>query len=549
MSRRKAIFLLLPFALVVGAVLLFSFLPKRYKVGDHLTQALVFWNEKEAFLFLDVNTTGQSSNFLQEKLSGSKFGFWAVLLTQGPGFYENSVSAYHLLPGGEIERFPLPARTVTYGSWTLRDGKLQLTPLATDYDNRNGFRWDGKGFVIVPPEPRPQPRAGSNSQLEPDDAATEDDEGPGYLDASARKVFRNAGWHFKALNGYEGKGTQATLPIQLGSKTFDLMIASFPLLTDHPSRFDLLSFGPKSIAISGDGLPQNGQVLWSQNGWREISRNEFELRAQQSGRRSAREPLMIWVWLAVFLLVVLWKFFGWIHLFSGFFTMKGRVLKNMATSYSFPPATPAQFPSLDAAALDRYTREFESLGFARLLDFSLVSDAPNQPANFCRLFTHTRHHCFGEVSQIFPRGKAPMPLKCSIQSCLQEGWTLTFSDRKPQAASSLLRRKKSLSVCMPEVGTGELLQAFFKLRDQVCMDLGISPVKDDTLEAYIAKVQRSATEMRTAVKEKNFAKGLSQVHYRKLSLLKSKPEYVWLGDYPKEAEGRRQGYAYRSSPA
>ena len=67
MSRRKAFFVLLPFALVIGAVVLFSFLPKRYKVGERLTQTVVFWNDQEAFLFLDVNITGRSSNIMQEK--------------------------------------------------------------------------------------------------------------------------------------------------------------------------------------------------------------------------------------------------------------------------------------------------------------------------------------------------------------------------------------------------------------------------------------------------------------------------------------------------
>lgn len=81
------------------------------------------------------------------------------------------------------------------------------------------------------------------------------------------------------------------------------------------------------------------------------------------------------------------------------------------------------------------------------------------------------------------------------------------------------------------------------------MDLGISPMKDDTLEAYIAKVQLAARDMRTAVRERNFAKGISQVYYRKLSLLKSRPEYIWLGDYPKQAETRRQGYTYGASTA
>jgi len=48
--------------------------------------------------------------------------------------------------------------------------------------------------------------------------------------------------------------------------------------------------------------------------------------------------------------------------------------------------------------------------------------------------------------------------------------------------------------------------------------------------------------MREAVQGKNFVKGLPEVYLCKLSLLKTKPEYVWLGDYPKEAEQRKQGF-------
>ena len=442
MSRRKAISIILIFTLVVGTVAIFTFLPKRYKVGERMAQTLVFWHDQEAFLFLSVATTGQSSNIVQDKLAATKYGFWAVLLGRGPGFFEENTTAYHLLPSGEIERFPFPARTANYGSWTLQDGNLQLTPPATGYNEHNGFRWDGQKFVSVPPAPKPQPQAESNSQLDPDDFSADDDEGPAFLGAATRRLFKDAGWHCKLLNGYEGKGAEATLPIQLATQAFNLTIRSFPLPTNHTAQFNLLSIGAKSLEISGGKPPQASQVLWSQNGWREIPKKEYEFRALQSGRATTA-PVAIWGWLAILLSVMVWRFYGWAHLLFSFFTMKGRVLKNMATSHSFPPATPAQFPSLDTAALDRYTREFESMGFTRLLDFSLVSDAPIQHPSFCRLFAHTGNHCFGEVSQIFPRGKSPMPLKCSIQSCLQDGWSIGFSDRKPQAASSLMRRTKS----------------------------------------------------------------------------------------------------------
>src|SRR5205807_2963186 len=99
------------------------------------------------------------------------------------------------------------------------------------------------------------------------------------------------------------------------------------------------------------------------------SKAEYEglqARYGRHGRHSA--PVASLIWLGVLLLIILWRFGSWIHILFTFATMKSRVLKNMATSFSFPPATPAQFPMLDLEALDRYTRVFEGMGFTRLLD-------------------------------------------------------------------------------------------------------------------------------------------------------------------------------------
>ncbi len=327
--------------------------------------------------------------------------------------------------------------------------------------------------------------------------------------------------------------------MNLGKSVFNVTVRSFPLPNRDRPVFDSLSLGMRSLELSGPLLP--AAVLWNQGGWKAISKNEYQQLFQKYGRQTPRSIGTL-ASLFVILGFLLWKFAAWAQLIFAVGTMKKRVLNNMATSYSFPPATPTQFPLLDLSALDRYSREFEAMGFTRLADFSLVPDKGFHAPSFCRTLAHTRHHCFAEVSQIFPKGKKPMPLKCSIQSCLQDGWTIGFSDRKPQAASSLLRRRKSIGICMPATGPGELLQSFLKMRDQVSMDLGVSPLNDDTFEAYIRKVQHSLTEMREAVQQKSFAVGIPQVYFRKLALQNTKPEYVWLGDYPKEAEQRRQGY-------
>jgi hypothetical protein len=546
LSRTKIIAFLVLLVLVAGAIGAYSLLPKRYTIGESLAQTYIFWNDKEGFLFLNTSTTGQSSNFLHDKLGTTRYGYLAFFLGGGPRLFEQNLRAYRLLRSGELKSVPLPPESATYGNWTLVDGKLQLTPPpATGYRDRNGFRWDGEKFFAVPFERKPEAASAADSRLSPDDEADEDDGQTGFLTAAARKAFKEAHWHYKQLTGFASNGAQATLPIELGKASFELTVANFPRPAEGTTRFDVLAFGIKSIGLSKSGEARSKQVLWSQNGWQPISKSEFERRSVRSGQ-AASAPFAMWGWLVFFLFLTVWRFGSWGHLLLSVFSMKRRVINNMATSYTFPPATPAQFPLLDTAALEKYTQDLESMGFVRLLDFSLVSNRTNPIPSFCRLFAHTRHHCFGEVSQLFPRGKSPLPLKCSIQSVLENGWSLGFSDRKPQAASAMLRRRKALGVSMPETTTWELLQAFLQMRDLVCQDLGISPMRDDSLEAYIAKTQMALTDMRDAVQEKNFVTAVSNYYYRKFSLLKTREEYTWLGDYPKEAERRKQGYAYEA---
>ncbi|HEY6269313.1 MAG TPA: hypothetical protein VIX11_13510 [Candidatus Acidoferrum sp.] len=546
MTRTKIIVFLVILVLVAGAIGAYSLLPKQYAIGESLAQTYIFWNDKEAFFFLNASTTGQSANSLHDKLGTTRYAYLAFFLGGGPRFFEQELRAFRLLPSGELKPVPLPPESATHGNWTLVDGTLQLTPPpATGYLDRNGFRWDGEKFVAVPFEKKSQTELAADSRLSPDDEADEDDGQTGFLTAATRKAFKDAHWHYKQLTGFASNGAQATLPIGLGKDSFELTVANFPRPTGGMVRFDMLAFGTKNIEIARSGDAQSKQVLWSQNGWQPISKSEFERRSLRSGH-AANTPIATWGWLVFFLFLTVWRFGSWGHLLLGVFSMKRRVIKNMPTSYAFPPATPGQFPQLDSAALERYTQEFESMGFVRLLDFSLVSNAPNPIPSFCRLFAHTRHHCFAEVSQLFPRGKSPMPLRCSIQSVLENGWSLGFSDRKPQAASAMIRRRKALGVSMPEARTSELLQAFLQMRDQLCQDLGISPMRDDSLEAYITKTQMAAGDMRDAVQQKNFATAVSNYYYRKFSLLKTRQEYTWLGDYPKEAERRKQGFAYEA---
>ena len=552
-------------ACVFMVVAAFVLWPKRYSVGQRMTQTTVFWDDHEAFVFLALNTTGRSRNPLQDHLAKSRYPYLAFLPGGYADYSQQQMVAYHLLSTGQLDRFTLPGNTATHGSWELTSGRLQLTPASPIATTGNhslpfvGTRWDGEKFVPVAAAPKSTaPTKTQNakaSTLRPDDLNIDGKKVPedaGYLSKSSRQAFKDAGWHYKVLTGYESfgadaTGTEATLPIVLGQNTFFLTIQKFPETEADTaraalSRLDSLSFGMKTIQLSGGKLASGTQEIWNQNGWQPVSKADYQNLLAQYGHGKSLSLRSLF-WLAVLLSLVIWRMGSWLHLVFKFATMKSRVLSGMATSFSFPPATAGNFPRLDLEGLDRYTQAFEGMGFVRLLDFSLVSDSPTQPPSFGRLLTHTNHHCFVELSQAFPKGKSAFPLKCSIQSHLQNGWTISFSDRKPNAASSLLRRRKAIGICMPDAIPSELWEAFLKMRNQVCVDLGIQPINDDTLEAYTTKMQRAAAEMREAVQQRNFVTGVPEIYLHKLSLMKTKPEYVWLGDYPKEAEQRRHGFS------
>src|SRR5438477_2527785 len=541
MNRRSAIVLVIVVALTLAVVGIYELLPKHFERGEHITQVLAFWNQNEAFVFLNLQVTGRATNFIQEKLARSHFGAPFLLLGWNDILYKPEVVAWHLPANGELSRSSLPANTGTSGSWSLKDGGLQFAPIGNSDQPNSGFRWDGQQFVPVPAVKQKSGPKDVDTELEEDELDDRGSAYPSLIPKAEREKFRKGGWHVKALNGYEGKGKSAALPMQLGHDTATLIIRSFPLSNDA-FDFGMMQIGTQQVELTSEKLGPEARTLWQQAGWKEISKSEYQELARQKSRNT-RVPEVSMLWVFALLGLLIWKFVRWGNLLTSFGGSKQHVLKSLPTTYSFPPASPGQFPLLDSAALDRYTREFENLGFTCLSDFSPISDSVIQPASFCRLMVHSRSHCFAEITQFFPQRKSPLPLKCSIQSSLQEGWRIAFTDRKPQAASSLLRRAKAIAISMPGASPPELLQSFLTMRDQVCIDLGIWVLKEDTFEAYMARVRDNLGEIRETVQRKNFALGLSHIYYRRFSLLRTRPEYVWLGDYPKIAEQRKQGYA------
>src|SRR5580704_7142484 len=183
MGKQKAVSILVTLVLLVAAGAAFALWPKHYTVGQRISETAVFWNDREAFLFLSETTTGRAQNVFQEKLAATRYGYLAVFLGGYVDFTKAEVVAYHVVSSGQLDRFRLPEHTVAFGSWGLTEGRLQLkaSPVATG----TGFRWDGEKFVSLaaPPATNAQPKAAAapNANLTEDDLENDDeadDSGP-----------------------------------------------------------------------------------------------------------------------------------------------------------------------------------------------------------------------------------------------------------------------------------------------------------------------------------------------------------------------------------
>jgi hypothetical protein len=541
MTRIRLIVLVVLFVVVASAIAAVTLLPRRYWAADQPSGIAVFWRDDEAFVFIDHHAMARSTNAALERLPQS--GWWGMLAAAYGDWRAlgHSTSAYRL-GGGGIERYELP-NTVLAPAWDLADGRL-VARSRVPSDTAQGYGWTGTGFTRRPPEAvAPSPRASAAASpdagartLEADDEEEDTDLGSrGPISAEARERLQKAGWHYKHLSGYEGIRQPAALPIPLPSGRVTLSLRSRKLAD---------SFFPygTTVELSGDRLSPPTQILFDSGGWKEISRPEFEARSAASGSPAPRSSFRI----SALVLLLLWlgllilKVGGVAGGFLSFLGLKGRLVKGVATTMSFPPAIPEQFPGLDRPRLDALSRDLEDLGFERLLDTAPIANSPTHPPSFCRIYAHRRHACFGVLLQVFPGSGGPIELRCMLNGYLDEGWSVGVSNGQPMAASALVRRPRAIGILFPTATPAELLSRFLAFRDRVCMELGLRPIADTSLATYIQRTLESLGEISAAMKKKNMAVGLGQFYSRKLGLASKESQRVWLGDYPTLAEKRRE---------
>ena len=529
MRTRLAILVVL-FAMVAAVFATFELLPRRYWVADQLSAVAVFWHADEAFVFVQHHATVRSTNAVVDRVP--RDGWWGALAAMSVDWRPlgQATSAYRVA-GSALERHELP-NTVTAPVWDLEDGRL-VARARVPMENAEGFRWTGAGFERLRSHARAASPSSGVRTLSPDDEEAEDPSALDPVTAEARARLKTAGWRFKHLHGYEGISGPATLAIPLRSQQCTLSLRTtkvgaylFPYAT--------------TVELAGDRLEPRSQVLFDGGGWKKISRADLEARAARSPWPAPRSAfptsavLLLLLWLGFLILKV-----GGVAGAPALFGVKRPMVKAVGTTMAFPPAIPEQFPKLDRARLDAFSRELEGLGFEKLLDTSPVTDAASSPPMFCRIYAHRDHACYGIVLQAFPLLGRPIDLRCMLNGYLDDGWSVGYSNGKPMAASVLVRTPRAIGVSVPGATPADLLTGFLQFRDRVCADLGLRPIADTSLETYIRQTLESLEAIRAAVKKRSVAVGLGKYVSRALGAWRRKPKEVWLGDYPKVAEERR----------
>ncbi|HTD23480.1 MAG TPA: hypothetical protein VK738_12550 [Terriglobales bacterium] len=212
--------------------------------------------------------------------------------------------------------------------------------------------------------------------------------------------------------------------------------------------------------------------------------------------------------------------------------MRTAVVAAVPGSYTFPDARPEQYPQLDRATFDRCATEIEGLGFQKVQDFSLVGQGGVSIPSFCRLYVHPREKMYAELAQIFPAGRSPLPVLCTMQTVFDNDWSLGVGNNQPQPAAVFLRNPRGVGKAMPGKSPFEVWQTHREWRQQMIQDLSIQP-QDVSLEAYRAHQQIRAQQRAERVRKGSFLAKLSMYYKRKAA-----PVYEWKGNWPKEAEKR-----------
>jgi hypothetical protein len=207
-------------------------------------------------------------------------------------------------------------------------------------------------------------------------------------------------------------------------------------------------------------------------------------------------------------------------------SVKARVVRALIDVVEFRATSPAEFPRLDEHRLREYTRALEALGFRHLTDYTLVKTRDNGLTAYARLFVHDSWRCYAEVNEVYNARGTASPMRCNLMSFLEDGWSVSNSDRRPRRGNYLIRRPRALWRSLPDRTPHQLLEAHLELRDQVAGDIGLAAVGDGSAGDYFRRVAEASDERGQRVRRRPAWSFVLDSWVFELS-----PKLEWLGEY------------------
>src|SRR2546423_1134654 len=399
MSKRT-LALLVVVGLIAATGFILHFLPKKYSVREMRSTVFATWKNDEVLIFIDSTKMARQENIVEQRLrSMKKGGDWGLvlLLLQGRFVISQETLAYHLAHG-TANTVQLPWTSKLH-KWTAVHGDFVATGWTADAE---AWRWNGHEFVPL--------SRGERNELQIQQSQTKlqvksDDEDEASYDPY--QSLKDWGWHYKNL--YSMPKQTIELPINL--KTAGVLTLSVASAAVDNAQGPLEGgTASGAITLAGESLTPSSQTLAPElsGGWREISKSEFD--AMASKQPPSPRPVAGWYFLFLLALLAL-RFLPMFAHFLTFFGLKKKIVRSVPGQYSFPSAVPEQYPMLDRDALERYTRDFEALGFTRIGDYSLAPPILRSPyQSSCGSSAMLGSSALRKSDRCFPRARRPCRL-------------------------------------------------------------------------------------------------------------------------------------------
>lgn len=197
-----------------------------------------------------------------------------------------------------------------------------------------------------------------------------------------------------------------------------------------------------------------------------------------------------------------------------------------------PVKEPSGARALDWYGIENRTSELQELGFVLQIEGVPRTDRKATVPAFTRVFAHPSG-AMAQVFQLFPRGRAPMPLTVSFATRFEDNWVVSDHTMNGNWLIWMLRLPRSLGKRHEATSLAlEMWQAHRARCNHVADALGIR-IAPFSLENFVALAETELRQMRALVLRRSALVAMIQARF-------FRPRNgEWWGDFEREAKKRK----------